>query len=326
MAGELWRQQWQIGKESTYGTAVSATRKMYFGPDSILTREREAREHRFATGTRDNVRDLTLGPVTAGGTITMPLSASEIIELLLMGINGGVTPTGAGTPKLWTFTPGTSLDSATLEFSDGAIARRMTGTYVDELTISGSVRDMTTVSATVFGKELAANALTGSLTDRTPDFIEGWETKLYIDAFGGTAGSTNIAATMINWEVSFRNQLARKYFADNTNATGAVTTGELEVTARLLFEASASQSATEFTNWDAATKRLVRLEFGQNVIIDGSDKKFVTVDIPGAWSVFDLGQTDENTRAYELELTYVYDSTNAYGFRVRAQNARATAW
>lgn len=326
MAGELWRRIFQIGKETTYGTAVAATRIMYFGEDSGLTKEREPRPHRFATGSRSGVRDFTLGPSVVGGTVSMPLSASEIIELLLLGVQGGVTPTGGGTPKLWTFVPGTSLESATLEYNDGAVARRAYGVHVDALTFTGSANGPNEVSATLFGKELEAQALTGALTHRVPDFIEGWETKLYIDAFGGTAGTTNIAATLINWDVSFGNQLARKYFADNTNTTGAVTTGEIEVTANLTFEASASQSATEFTNWLAATKRLVRLEFGQNVVISGGDKKFVTIDIPGAWSAYDLGQTDENTRAYQLTLQYVYDTTNAYGIQIRAQNARSAAW
>jgi hypothetical protein len=62
------------------------------------------------------------------------------------------------------------------------------------------------------------------------------------------------------------------------------------------------------------------------VLITGSDYEFVTVDIPGAWEAVDLGQTDENTRAYELSMQYVYDPTNAFGVQVRAQNERAAAY
>lgn len=326
MAGELWRGYFQIGLESTPGTNVAATRRMYFDEGSSLKRERVARPHRFATASRDNVRAFTLGPVAVSGTLKMPLSASEIIELLLMGIKSGVTPTGASTPKLWTFTPGTSLAPATIEWYDGAIAYEAGGCYVNKLKFSGSVSEENMVEAEIYGLNMSSTTMTGSLTERTPDFIEGWETKLFIDTFGGTAGSTQVTGTLINWEIEIDNQLGRKYFAANTIAQGASSIGELAIKAKLTFEASAAAAATEFSNWDAATKRLVRLDFGNNELISAGNYKFVTIDLPGAWDAFDLGGSDEGTRVYELGLQYVYDSTNAYGLQIRAQNTRSTAW
>ncbi|NJN53282.1 MAG: hypothetical protein HC804_00115 [Anaerolineae bacterium] len=329
MAGELWRQTFQIGKETTPGTTVAATRKMYFTPDSTLSRERDPRPHRFATASRDNVRAFTLGPVAVGGTVKLPLSASEILELLLIGIKGAVTPTtpGGGTnSRLWTFTPSATLDAATLEWDDGANVWEAGGCYVNKLKFSGAANEEAMVEAEIFGMNLAATTLTGALTDRTPDFMEGWETKVFIDAFEGTPGTTQVTGTLVNWEVEIDNQMGRKYFAANTNATGAVTIGELEVKAKLTIEASASQADTEFTNWNAATKRLIRLDHGNNELIEGALYKFVTIDLPGAWEAFDLGGEDEGTRVYELSLQYVYDPTNAFGLQIRAQNARTAAY
>lgn len=327
MSGELWRSQFQIGKETTAGIGVPATRKMYLDTDgSMLKREREARPRKFAVGSRDNVRELTLGNTQVSGSAKMPLSASEIIELLLMTIKSGVTPTGAGVTKLWTFTPGEALDPATMEWHDGARAWEANGVFGNKLSIDGSVDGSNDVTIDLFGMALETASLTGGLSERTPDFIEGWEAKLYIDAFGGTPGTTEIAGTLINWKIEIENGLDRKYFAGNTLNAGAIPIGELMVKASLTFEASPAVAATEFANWDAATKRLVRLEFGQNEVIDGSDKKFVTVDIPGAWDAFDLGGSDKGTRTYELSLQYVYDPTNAFGVQIRAQNARAMAW
>lgn len=328
MAGELWRQRFQIGEETTAGTRVAATRIMYFSADSRLEYTREPRAHKFATASRDNVRAFTLGPAVVAGNLKMPLSASEILEFLHMGVKGNISPTtpGGTTPRLWTFTPGTTLDPVTIEWDDGANVWEAGGCYVDKLTFTGSANGESMVEATVFGMNWATSTLTGSLTERVPDFLEGWESKMYIDAFGGTAGTTNIAGTLVNWTVEISNGLGRKYFADNSNATGAVTIGELAVKANLTFEASTSQADTEFTNWGAATKRLVRLEFGQNEVIETTYKKFVTIDLPGAWDAFDLGGTDEGTRVYQLGLQYVYDTTNSYGLQIRAQNARTAAW
>jgi hypothetical protein len=331
MAGELWRQAWQIGKEVTPGTAVAATRLMYFNPDSKLKRDRGARPHKFATGSRDNPRAFTLGPEEASGEVSMPLSASELVELFLMGIKADVTPTqpdavNSPTVYLWTFTPGTSLNSATLRWDDGARPWKTAGCQVSSIKIAGSVKDETTVTASIIGRTQTQEALTAALTARTPDFIEGWETKLYIDAFGGTAGSTNVPDALINWEVEINNNQARKYWANNSNATSGIVPGELEVKAKLTVEAAVATALTEYNNWNAATKRLVRLEFGQNEIIEDLLKKFVTLDMPGAWAAVDLGGDDEGTRAYELSLQYVYDTTNTWGFQGRLQNARSTAW
>lgn len=330
MPGELWRSVVQIGKETTAGTSVAATRKLYTR-EPVLTRERAPRPHRFATGTRDNVRAFTLGPEVVGGSLAMAMSADEIIELLLLSIQGAVTPTqpdsvGNPTVYLWTFKPGNTLDSATVEWDDGARPWEAAGVRVNSLTIEGNVREENVISAELFGTALVQAALTGALAERVPTFLEGYEVKLYIDSFGGTPGTTEVPGTLINWSVSLNNNLTRKYTASNTQAASAIPIGELGVEATLTFEAEKAAALTEFNNWNAATRRLVRLEFGQNATISGTYKRFVTVDIPGAWGAVNLGGADEGTRVYELSYQYVYDSTLAAGIQVRAQNTRSAAY
>lgn len=330
MPGELWRSYWQAGKEVTAGTGVAATRRMYFRTDSALTRERESRPHRFMTASRDNQRAHTLGPVQVGGEVSMPVSSSEILELLLIGLKGGVTPTtpvGATAARLWTFTPGTTLDSATLEWHDGAREWEANGVNADSLNLAGSVGGDNILTAELFGMSLVSTTMTPALAERTPAFLEGWQTNLYVDNFGGTPGTTVKNGLMVNWDVTISNGLGRKYTASNTLSPSAITTGELEVEATLTFEASSADANTEYSNWDAETKRLVRLEFlGPTNGIETGFRNFVTIDIPGAWSAVDLSGTDEGTRVYELSLAYLYDSTNAYGVQVRCQNNRAAAW
>lgn len=295
MSGELWRSYFQLGKETTAGTTVAATRRMYFNVDgSEFTREREPRAHKFATGSRDNVRAFTLGPTVVGGKISMPLSASEIIELLLMGIRGAVTPTGSGAAKLWTFTPGTSLDAGTVEWYDGARGWDVGGVHVDSLKIAGSADGEATVEADAFGLNMEIATPTGSLTERVPEFFEGWETKLYVDTFGGTAGSTQKTGVLVNWDIQINNGLDRKYFAANTINAGGTTIGELEVMAKLTYEASSTESATEFANWDAATKRLVRLTFGDNTNIAVNEIQTLTITgtpTGGDFTITYAGQT-----------------------------------
>ncbi len=328
MSGELWNGAFQIGKETVAGTGVAATRILYCDPDSKLTLARDPRMHKFQTQTRETVRQVTLGPQKAGGTLSQSLSASEILEFLLMTIQGNVSPSTPGgiTPRLWTFKPSSTLDPATIEWHDGARAWEANGLYGTKLSISGSVNAETKVACELLGLQLVTSTLTGSLTARTPDFIEGWETKLYIDAFAGTPGTTNMAGLMLSWNIEIDNGLKHKYTADNTTAANKLVLDEIGITATLAFEAAPAAAATEFTNWGAATKRLVRLEFGQNEVIEATYRKFITVDLPGAWTAFDLGGSKDGTRTYELKLQYVYDPTNAFGLQIRCQNARTAAW
>jgi len=272
MPGELWRQKMQVGKEITYGTAVAATRIVYVDNPS-LTREREGRPHAFATGTRERVRAHTLGPVMAAGQVTVPMSADELLEWLLISIQGNVTPStpaGGTATRLWEFEPSTTLDSATIELDDGANVWEEYGVYGAKITISGSVSGENTVTIDLFGKDRVASTLTGALSERTPTFMEGWETRLYADAFGGTALTTQLGGVLINWTIEIELNPGRKYTADNTLAMNSVTIGEVLVTANLTFEASSALVDTEYANWDAETNRLVALEFGQNEQIESS--------------------------------------------------------
>lgn len=332
MAGELWRSTFQFGKEVTPGTSVAATRKMYFRREgSMLSTPREARVHRFMTASRSTARKVTRGPKAPGGGLVLPLSSSEIIELLLLGVQGGVTPTTpamATNTRLWTFKPSTAdLDSATIEWRDGPRDWEGAGYRVNTLTMAGSVGGEITVTADLFGVNLVAAAITGALSDRVPDFIEGWQSKLYVDAFGGAAGTTVVAGTLMNWTVTINNNLDRSYTADNTLAANEVHSGEIDVTAQMTFKASAAAALTAFNDLEAGTEKLVRLEHQDETgFIETTFRRFVTVDLPGQWTAIDLSQSEGPIRTYQLDYQAYYDPTNAYDVQIRAQNNRTSAY
>lgn len=326
MAGELWLGQAEIGVEVAYGTAVASTRQMYFRPGSHLSTEREPRIHKFQTGTRDNVRNISQGPEVAGGQVSLPVSA-EILELLQIGLLGGVTAAGAGANKTWTFKPGTVLDSATMRWHDGARPWRAAGVYASKLNIKGSVGGENLLTADLFAKSAIQEALTGGLNHAVPAVFEGWESKIYIDAFGGVAGTTVKTGFLIDWDVTIDNDPQRHYTAENVQTASSITLNEIGVEATLTVLASAAQSLTEFNSWVAGTKRLVRLEFGNNTAIGvtGVNEK-IWVDLPGAWTAVDLNQESNGVRAYQLKLNYVYDPVNAMGAQVTVTTARSAVF
>lgn len=307
-SGQLWSGTLQIGKEVSSGVAVAATRKLYTR-EPALTIERDPRVHRFATTTRDNVRAYTNGPVMAGGSLSMPMSADEILEMLSIGVQGGVTPTtpsGATNARLWTFKPAGALDSATLEWADGARTWQGVGFKGNSLTITGAANEANDLSIDLFGNDVVAGSLTGALAERVPTFFEGWQTRLYVDAFAGTPGTTPVPGVLRNWTVTINNNLARVYTADNTLAANRLTAGELDMTAQFTFDAYQARSLTEFNNWAAGTQRLVRLEFlGPADEIEAGANEVQTITVSGTptggtFDVLVLGQT----------VTLAFDDTN----------------
>ena len=441
MAGETWQSVFQVGKEVTSGTPVPATRIIY--GNGHLTRDRATHLIEVSTGTRDQQRDAKARAVVAGGQFVQPLSADEIVELLLMSINSATTPTvytsstpttdptlstattggtipagvytikytcttaagesqaktitatqtttgststitvpaiSAGAPAnttavtfylstpggaastctksvvsasngsspttltapgdtvtfppvatpattaAWTFTPGNTLQPATVEWFDGYRNWQETGVYVDKLVIAGADDGDNMVTADLFGIEAVVNAQTPSLVSRVPDFMEGWETQLYIDPFGGTPGTTLVGSTLISWTVTLNNNMQRKYYANNTKATGAVIIGKLGMSMDLVLEANASTIA-EYNNRDSTTKRLIRLAFGNNIGIGtGTQKKLITIDMPCILSTTDLTPDHQGTKVYKFHFDYITDTTNAFPLQVKLVNLRATSF
>lgn len=319
MAGETWGSFFQGAVESTPGTPVTtATRRFYFtNPDSVLSRQQPTKQKRFSVGRRDNVMASVLGMISAGGTVTFPMSANELVEMLEIGIQGSVVPSTG----VWTFAPTATLPQAmSLQWYDGADPWIASGVRVGRYRISGAKDGDSNVTCELFAQDLTTATMTpaaGSLAQRTPTFFDGWQSSLFIDptTYGSTA-----ASMLLNWDITIDNHLGRKYFNNNSQAAAGITFGEIDISAELTVEASVGAALTEFSNWTGATLRRVRLQFPAAVANN------VAIDIPGYWSAYDLGQNANGTRVYRLSLNYNYDVTNSFGVRFQVTSARTTAF
>lgn len=323
--GDLYLATSQIGKETTPGTPVAATRKVYYRDPSFALAQ-APHVHEFATGTREQVRRVTKGAREVSGTGVMPVSADEILEWLLIGLKGGVTPVTATGVSTWTFSPGTTLDSATVEWNDASRVWQVAGVRANTLKIAGSAMGENLVTAEFFASDMVVGSLTGSLADRVPSVMEGWETQFAIDALGASPGTTVVPGILINWEINIANNLGRKYTARNSKAALKIPFGKFGVTAKFTFEASDAAAIAEFNHWNADEDRLVQLDFGENEIISGSDHKAVKLQIPGAWTVVGLSGNDAETRTYEFSMQGMYDPTLAASFKAIVVNGRTTAF
>lgn len=267
--GQLWSSGFQYGREIIAGAPVVATRKAYFELESALTVEQAANEHRFATGRPDNLLSVTPGPVTAGGTLSLPASSSELVELCECGVRGGVTPTtpaGSTNLRAWSFKPGGNLDSMTVEWDDGANVWQGAGARLNGITITGDASGTLMVSSDLFATDvipMPGGVLTPALTDRVPDFLEGWQARFFLGSFGSTFNALNYMPGLLrNWTINLaQNNLGRVRAADNTLATRRIVRGPFGATAQVTFDAYGAGAIAEFNNWRANTSRMMGFEF-----------------------------------------------------------------
>lgn len=436
MAGELWLQQVRVAKEVTQGVPVTpATRRLYLMEPSLVD-EGEASFHEFATATPDNVREVTAGAKVVGGRVQMPVSDNEMLEFLSCTLKGNVspsTPAGGTLTRDWVFTPDATLNYMTMEYDDGARAWQGSGIQGAGFEIAGAVGPGQANLATfdLIGLDLIISALTGAPSERIPTFMEGWETKFYLGAFGTDPATLDpIHALLKNWRVRVARNPERKYLGNNTQSATEIVQGKLTVESDITIEAKNAQAVTEFNNWRAATKRMMRLEFGQNKQIEASPtnevqtltegtamtagnytltfrgqttgniafnataaqiqaalealptigkgnvqvtgggvdtapatitfigqlagmnvpqltsnqagltgtfthatttpgvgyKRAVFLDLPGAWRSIALGESDAGSRMYRLMHRYIYDPTNAFGFRITCRGDRTATF
>lgn len=209
---EIVLQQVQVGEEVTWGTPVAATAKLM------------------------GIEEISLKPVAESELlpeIRASLAPGYISTLLRVGgegeFNGGLlyedicywfdnllgeaTPTGAGpytrnytapigtkpTPKILTVIYG--------ETTGGVY--KLSGGLVNELTIKGESGSYFTVEGSLIGKDVTTGSL-AALSDRTINPVHGAHGKLYIDAWGGTIGTTEVLAAHYAFELKLTSGRATK--------------------------------------------------------------------------------------------------------------------
>jgi hypothetical protein len=305
-----------------------ATRRVYWvDPKIMVTQPNQV--HRAAVGRRDNVFAVTSGANEASGSLSSPMSAEECLEILSMGITGSpviTTPATGVLTRLHTYKPGDTA-TATIEWFDGKRGWLGNGFKCNTVTITGSIDGDNTMSADLFGADVVPGTVTPGLSERDPTFIQSWQTRLFVDAVGGTAGTTAMPGTLMSWTVTINNNLSRVFTANNSKSADRVIAGELDVTAELVFDADDAGAIDEFNNWLNAVSRLVRLEFQDETnFIETTLRRFITVDIGGRWTAVDISGENQGVRSYSLSFQSVYNAGMASMLTIRSQAARLVAF
>jgi hypothetical protein len=136
---------------------------------------------------------------------------------------GGVTPTGAGADKTWTFTPSAatppSLDSYTVEYversPDDNAEMEFTYGITDEIEITGTVDNLAELRWRMFGRATADATMTGSIAVPTLEYAAPMRWGVFIDSTFAGAGTTQHLGQIYGFRIVYRNAVHPGYYLDN---------------------------------------------------------------------------------------------------------------
>lgn len=200
-----------IGKETTWGTPVTPTRRVIGVRDASASAV-------ITTSTVVAVGNLSpaqlgfLGGLTYEGSIDGSMTYEELFWL--RGIFGDVTPQGTG-PYTWTYAaPLTSFPSSyfyTLQLGTTGACYKFAGGILNSLRVSIEAgREWQCSSG--FLAASATSATPTSLTEGEANVVLASDTAVYIDPWGGTMGSTEVSATLISATLDLRTGRHLKQF------------------------------------------------------------------------------------------------------------------
>jgi hypothetical protein len=332
--GELALKRIQAGTETTRGTVVAATRRVY--GSCTITR---ARPNRFANEDRGEWTDkFRANPklIEAGFSITSDAVFEDMPWYASLFYNGNIAQTGSATTGYtWTSLPDQTSDTlktATLEAGDDAVAWQGAFACVDTADFTLALDDAVTVQLGGFVADwLPQNSgsltttftgFTGAIADHAVESVMGYQAKFYLDNTGGTAGTTQVPGKFISAQWGIHNQMKRKYFGDGTAKFTKLGRGNRQVHCQVVLEASDTAQYAQFYNGQLLVARIALTGVG----IAGSTGpvlKAQNYDFYGIWDTFAIGARDTNT-TFQFDLQAMKDATALTEHKITVINQNST--
>lgn len=309
----------QVGVESTPGTAVAANKTL---PTMNLQLSRSIDVQQFRA---QGWKLPTAAPIVhdlGGGSLDGPMNFTEIVYPLSTIVTPAITtPGGATLARKWLFTAlasgANAFKTLTIQEGDSTAALQMAYSLLTEFGLNYSDGGAT-ISGTLLGRTPTTASLTGSPSAITqlPGTARGVD--VYMDAIGGTIGTTKVASAKEatfnisniqapNWVLNTTYQS----FIDTVEAVLTVAASfamEFDAQARTLYDAViAASNPVKLIRFlitgpliESTTFYTLKLDFAAQVV--GTEQR----DLDGVWGYqFNLLPQYNSTfgnKAFEIEL------------------------
>jgi hypothetical protein len=311
----------QAGFESTRGTGVAATRKVYANISPNFTKA--LRDFSDTSGTFEDRRRLAFQREIITFSGVELLTYEDLAWWAQLMLKGNVAGVGdAGTPEAFTYTFVPSLatddlEAMTLEWNHVGNAYESTQVMVNTWAIridpdneGGWMLDLE-----MLARDMATTTHTAAIPDRTTEVIKAPTTKLYLD--DATLGSTQVTDKFISATVNGNNNIHFKAFAEHETqfAANKVGRGARRHSATVTME---FDSDAEFAKMRAGTKRYMRI-LTEGAVIHDAVKSQAQIDMNGYWETIAWANREGNIIA-TFGLAGFYDVTSGYSLKLTVVN------
>ncbi len=323
-----------VGLQASFSSNVPATRQLPYRGALVIDPARTDPD--VDVGSLDPV----LAPYAGASQYTGTWEGSEAFNdaqiLWAATLKGGVTPTGGGAAKTWTF------QAASLTADDFAYLTDYWGDdqTTDEIIFGSEVINQLQLS---FGDDLGAFQVnadllgararigegpTGGITiDAQPNWVYGADTEFYLDSTYSTIGTTKLTDAVHGMTFTVNNNLDQKRFANGSNTRFQLAgygRGAREITLELVLAKTTATIAEAATLDDSPVPdRYIEVRTTSPEIITGSTPFSQSVRLPARLMSRPDGEIGGNST---ITLTYkaFYDSNLGYAVRAVVVNEQAT--
>jgi len=315
MAGSRALRKLQLGDENTAGTPVAAT-AIWRGMGVI----HDQREVIFPEEDVGILGGTTRSYIARVWTDLTMDSVEATYEQLPYIFEAGVaieTPTqdGTGSDYIYNYVAPTTAQNTirtyTIEGGDDQQAEEFDYAFVKHFNLSGEAQGALMVTADWIGRA------TSNTTFSSPSLVSVEEIlvndgTLYIDAGGGTIGTTEVSDTLFGVDLDWTTGLQEYWAVDGSTdfSLHKFTTDEIVLT--LTYEHNAS-AVTEKAAYRAGTTRLVRLQFeGSAVNTAGTtySNKTMIIDLAGVYEDWSALEDRDGNDVVNATLRVRYSSTD----------------
>jgi hypothetical protein len=311
-----------VGKQASFASNVPATRQLPYRGALVIDPART--EPDVDVGSLDPILAPFAGAALYNGTWEGNEAFDDAPYLWAMTIKGGVTPTGGGAAKTWTF-QAASLTADDFEYITDYWGDDQT---TDEIIFGSEVINQLELS---FGDDLSAWAVNADLVagrarigegptggisiDANPNWVYGADTEIYLDTVAASIGTTKLVDAVHGMTFTVNNNLDLKRFANGSNTRFQLAgygRGAREITLELVLAKTTATIAEAATLDDTPVpNRYIELKTTSPEIITGSTPFSQSIRAPMRLMSRADGEIGGNST---ITLTYrgFYDSTLLY--------------
>jgi hypothetical protein len=263
-----------------------------------------------------------------------PATFEHVQHVFEMGIGtstGSSDSTGTGFIYTYTMPTTTAVSSTmikayTIEGGDNNEAEVVEYCHVEDFELSGKVNEAVMVTANINGRQAALQAFTSALSVATVEEILTNKGTVYIDAVGGTIGTTAVSNAILAFSLKVKTGLKAVQTASGNLYFSFVKGVRPDAELTLTME-HATNAAAEKVNWRAQTPRQIRMQFnGSTLATTGAvfATKALRVDMAGRWSKFSALEDDDGDDTVSGTFRVAYNSTAALFCQIKVCNLNST--